>query len=653
MNAVAVSKTPPFLRENDLRLFLFSGKGGVGKTSCAVAAALELAGQAPDSLVRVVSTDPAHSLKHSLAHSRLPGNLSIVELDARQCLENFKAKYNQHLRCIAQRGTFLDDEDINRFLDLSLPGLDELMAFLEISRWVKENRYDKIVVDTAPTGHTLRLLAMPALIHRWLDALDTLLAKHRYMVEAFRGTYQPDETDRFVTDLSKAVRQMQRLLTNSNRCCFIPVMLADEMSIRETMLLMDQLKDSRIPLSAIVINRLGPAAGCPVCQNRRHSQDRLLHSYSDRLRSHQFWALPLFAEEIRGQKPLQKFWKHASPFNMPSEITPADALLTADGPLTDHPVQFPLSREKFLLFAGKGGVGKTSLACATAIRMAGESGHREVFLFSTDPAHSLSDCLGLKVGPSPVRILPGLVAMEIDAQAEFDDFKEQYEDEIRKLLGNLSPNLDLTFDRQVMERVMDLSPPGLDEVMALTLAMDYLSADKNRLFILDSAPTGHLLRLLEMPEIIDQWLKTFFNLFLKYKHVFRLPGISKRMVVLSKNLKQLRNLFRNQDQTAVLGVSILTQMAFEETLELAAACTRMGLSMPMLFLNMAVARSTCDFCSALHQREMQVRRKFEDAFTDKHQTLVFQQADLKGIERLRQMGNALFTRISKKKVARG
>ena len=408
-----------------------------------------------------------------------------------------------------------------------------------------------------------------------------------------------------------------------------------------------------IPVAAIVINRLGPDGGCPVCRNRRNGQYRLLHAFSDGLRGHCFWALPHFPEEVRDQKPLQMFWKHAWPFEMPPEAAPAAASVVEYGPMTEHPGAFPLTREKFLLFAGKGGVGKTSLACATALRMAGENGHGEVFLFSTDPAHSLSDCLGVNVGPAPVRILPGLVAMEIDAQAQFDDFKRQYEDEIRRLLGNLSPNLDLTFDQQVMERVMDLSPPGLDEVMALTLAMDYLSADRNRLFILDSAPTGHLLRLLEMPEIIDQWLKTFFNLFLKYKHVFRLPGISKRMVVLSKNLKRLRKLFQCHDQTAVLGVTILTRIAFEETRDLAAACTRMGLSMPTLFLNMAVVPSACDFCSALYQREMRIREKFKAAFADQHQTLVFQQPDLKGIERLQQMGNALFAPMSYKKVAKG
>lgn len=643
MNGIADQNIPPFFQNNGLRLLLFSGKGGVGKTSCAVAAAFKLARENPEASNLIVSTDPAHSLKHSLVQSRLPANLSVIEFDADQCFDHFKTKYKQHLHLIAQRGTFLDEEDISRFLDLSLPGLDELMTFLKIARWVKENSYDRIIVDTAPTGHTLRLIAMPALIHRWLDAIDMMLAKHRYMVEAFRGTYQPDETDRFLSDLSAEVRQMQRLLTNKYRCCFIPVMLADEMSIRETELLMTQLKSSRIPISGIVINRLSHPSECPVCKDRRSRQDQLLQSFAARLNGHTFWALPLFAQEIRDQKALQMFWEHALPFKpAPTQISIADTPSDAYGPLTDHPGPFPLNQEKFLLFAGKGGVGKTSLACATAIHMAADSTAKEIFLFSTDPAHSLSDCLGIQVGPSPVRVLPGLVAMEIDAQNEFDALKQQYAKEIERLLATLSPHMDLTFDKNVMQRLMDLSPPGLDEVMALTLAMEYLTADKYRMFILDAAPTGHLLRLLEMPEIIDQWLKAFFNLFLKYKRIFRLPGISKRMITMSKELKHLRRLFQNHQKTAVMGVTILTEMALEETRNLATACSRMGLAMPSLFLNLATADRPCSFCSAIFQRELQIRQKFEQTFPEKHKTLVYLQPEPLGIDRLKEMGGSLF-----------
>jgi arsenite-transporting ATPase len=641
MNSDTGQNIPPFLQHGGLRLLLFSGKGGVGKTSCAVAAALKLSRENPETSILLVSTDPAHSIQHSIAKSPLPANLSMVELDAGRCLVRFKEKYNQHLHLIAQRGTFLDDEDITRFMDLSLPGLDELMAFLKISRWLKENRYDRIIVDTAPTGHTLRLISMPALLHRWLDALDTMLAKHRYMVEAFRGSYQPDETDRFLLDLSMDVRKMQRLLTNKNLCCFLPVMLADEMSIRETELLMRQLKNSRIPISGIVINRLGGLSDCPVCKDRRSRQYRLLQTFAVKFQNHALWTIPLFAQEIRDQKPLELFWEQASPLDLPQTSVAIDDS-GSYGPLTYQPGAFPPIREEFLLFAGKGGVGKTSLACATAIHMAAKRNGKDIFLFSTDPAHSLSDCLGIQVGPSPVRVLPGLVAMEIDAQSEFDDLKQQYVKEIETLLATLSPSLDLAFDKNVMQRLMDLSPPGLDEVMALTLAMEYLSTDQYGLYILDAAPTGHLVRLLEMPEIIDQWLKAFFNLFLKYKRVFRLPGISKRMISMSKELKHLRNLFQAHKKTAVMGVTILTEMAFEETRNLAAACDRMGMTMPSLFLNLATSDRPCAFCSTVFHRESRMRQKFEEAFPEKHKILVYLQPELRGIEQLRQMGEALF-----------
>ena len=178
----------------------------------------------------------------------------------------------------------------------------------------------------------------------------------------------------------------------------------------------------------------------------------------------------------------------------------------------------------FLIFAGKGGVGKTTLACATAVRLAREFPGKEILLFSTDPAHSLAACLEADLGPQPVRLGPGLSAMEIDAPGEFAALKQQYQQELEKFLHTAFENFDIPFDRRVMERMLDLSPPGLDEIMALVRAMEFLEAGRYDIFILDSAPTGHLLRLLELPELIDQWLKTFFGLLLKYKLTFRFPS---------------------------------------------------------------------------------------------------------------------------------
>jgi arsenite-transporting ATPase len=225
------TQTPSFLADPGLRLLLFGGKGGVGKTTCATATALQLARDSPGAAFLLVSTDPAHSVMDSLAGSMPPPNLQVTELDAQAGLAAFKAQHGAKLYAIASRGTFLDPYDISRFLDLSLPGLDELMAWLEIAGWVGAQRYQTIVVDTAPTGHTLRLLAMPALLHNWLGALDALLAKHRYMRQLFSGAADHDEIDALLEGLGGSVKQMEALLRDSKHSRFVPVMLAEEMSL--------------------------------------------------------------------------------------------------------------------------------------------------------------------------------------------------------------------------------------------------------------------------------------------------------------------------------------------------------------------------------------------------------------------------------------
>ena len=197
---------------------------------------------------------------------------------------------------------------------------------------------------------------------------------------------------------------------------------------------------------------------------------------------------------------------------------------------------------KFLLFAGKGGVGKTTLACASALRLAEERSGREILLFSIDPAHSLAACLGREIGPQEVRVAPGLTVIELDAQAEYERLKQNYADELTGVFERVTgqAGIDLAFDREVMERILDLAPPGLDEILALTRIVDLMDRGRYDLFVLDTAPTGHLLRFLEMPELIEKWLRTFFGLFLKYREVFWLPKISQMMVEISKRVKSFR-----------------------------------------------------------------------------------------------------------------
>ncbi len=630
---------PAFLRDHPC-LLLFGGKGGVGKTTCATAAALTLALRRPESCYLLVSTDPAHSLADSLAGSVLPPNLTLVELDATECLTAFKSAHGAKLEEIAARGTFLDDDDISQFLDLSLPGLDELVAFLEISGWIEEQRYACVIVDTAPWGHTLRLLEMPELIGRWLGALDALLAKHRYMKKLYSHAYRRDELDRFLLGLAMSVERMRKILRDPGRCRFEPVTLAEPLSVAETVGLMDDLERLRIPVTELVVNRLYPDSDCPTCADTHAGQVREVKRLHHRMSGYVIWGLPLFPDEVRGGKRLEAFWEEVA--ELPVVSQGSCRLSSAPPPRVDAPPPLPSPEKTLLIFAGKGGVGKTTLACATALRLTGERPGTEILLFSTDPAHSLSACLDRPVGPEPTRLGPGLTAMEIDARAELEVLKQRYAIELERTLGSLLPNLDLTFDREVVERVLDLSPPGLDEVMALSRATELLAGGTYQLLILDAAPTGHLIRLLETPELIDQWLRVFFGLFLKYKNIFRLPGVTERLVTLSKDLKRFRSLLTDQARASLYAVTILTEMAYEETRDLLAACERMRISAPVLFLNLATAESDCPLCSALRRRESRVEEKVRDVFAATHQALVYRGGDLKGMERLGGLGQVLY-----------
>lgn len=631
---------PGFLTNPEVKLLLFGGKGGVGKTTCAAAAALVLARRAAGQVV-VLSTDPAHSLKDSFANAPLPANLEVVELNASEALDQFRRRHGRQLEEIAERGTFLDREDIRRFLSLSLPGMDELFGFLAIARRASAGN-ERVLVDTAPSGHTLRLLAMPELMRQWVDVLDTLLAKHRFMKERLAGTYRADELDRFLDEQAASVNAAQRLLQDPQRCRFVPVMLAEELSVRETNALVKELDRWGIDAREGVVNRLVPSAECDPCAGALLDQARVLGHLSRELSSREWWGAPLHPREVQGSD-LETFWSGVTPLSAWKGWTaaaPTNREIAAVK--VEDPAPLPAAGTRLLFFAGKGGVGKTTLACASAVHLAHVAPHRRILLFSTDPAPSLGDCLGLPVGPKEAPVTEGLTALEMDASRELEALKQQYRREVDAFFNSLLGGFDVPFDRETMERVIDLSPPGLDEIMGLTQAMDFLSAKSYDLLILDTAPTGHLVRLLEMPQLLDDWLKAFFELILKYRRVFGVPELAERLVQASRNLHRFRAIMRDPGQAAVDVTSIPTRMALEETTDLLAACRRTGVNVPVMFLNMLTEATGCDLCAQQAAQEHAIEIEFSRAFSGRI-TRVFRQVDEpRGLQRLARLGGALY-----------
>jgi len=304
------------------RYIFFSGKGGVGKTTAAAATALHLLKDLKaNNSILLFSTDPAHSLSDSLevkVGNRLlevkklrVARLFAYEMDASLALERFREAHGKVLAEIAERGTLLDEEDINELLSLSLPGLDEVMSLFELSELDREGAYAHIVVDTAPSGHTSRLLRLPEVFARIVKTLDLMSDKHRYIMAQFaRRKPVADEVDIFLSDLNQRIAAVRKLLHDSEQTSFTLVTIPEAMAVRETERYLELLREQGVPERDLIVNRVEHEhAGCPYCHARVRNQQPWMKEIKTKFRGLKFHYVPLQAKEVRGVDNLKKIGK--------------------------------------------------------------------------------------------------------------------------------------------------------------------------------------------------------------------------------------------------------------------------------------------------------------------------------------------------------
>ena len=606
------------------RYIFFGGKGGVGKTTAAAATALALLDAArPGERVLVFSTDPAHSLSDSLgmevgdraaevarrgAGDEAP-RLFAQEMDAARALEEFKTRHRAVLAEIADRGTILDETDINDLLDLSLPGMDEVMALFELSEVEREGRFARVVVDTAPSGHTTRMLRLPEVFARWVGALDVMSEKHRYMVAHFarRGRVREDDVDLFLRDLSARVEAVRATLFDPARSSFVLVTVPEAMAVEETARYFDALKRESAPVTDLVVNRVEREhAQCPFCRARKMMQSPWLDALARDFKALRQRRVPLLDSEVRGVEALREFARALWQSEPKGEGRRAKAKVETAAPPTPAPAAaaFPLEAKRLVIFGGKGGVGKTSAAAAYALALAEADAASRVLVFSTDPAHSLSDSFNERVGELKKGVggAANLDAMEIDPAARFEELKERYRRWTDELFESLTggSRWEVQFDREAMRELVALAPPGIDEIAALSTVSDLIDEGSYTTIVLDTAPTGHLLRFLELPEVALAWVRTFIKLLLKYKNVVRWGGVAEELVALSKSIKRVAALLTDAEGCEFVGVAIPERMGLEETTRLAARLATLRVPLRRLVVNNVLteeAARACDFCA--------------------------------------------------------
>ena len=595
----------------------FGGKGGVGKTTIAVATALAAADRGHGRRVLLVSTDPAHSLGDALERrlSTRPariatrrGALAAVELDADRALERWLAARRRPLRTIAARGTYLDEDDIDRLLALSLPGVDELIGLVELHRLATAAPREQIVIDTAPTGHTLRLLAMPETLARIAGVLADMLAKHRFLSESLAGAHRRDAADALVAEIEGQARALHTLLRDSARCRFTWVLLPEPLAVEEARDGIRALEEAGITVDEVVVNRVTPGDGrCALCAARAAAERQIIARLSDLFPRRRVSLLAALDREPRGARALRRVGaalaRRAPRVATRARRTPS-RVAHARGP-TEAPAWLDSLAPpgvRVLAFTGKGGVGKTSAAAAVALALAERRTDARVLALSTDPAHSLGDVLGVSLGDDerPIAGVHALFARELDAAAAFAVRRDRYRASVDEVFDALlrGSRFDVAYDRDVVRELIDLAPPGLDELFGvLSLVEAVLGRERQRydLVVVDTAPTGHALRLLAMPDAAREWVHALLAILLKYRAVVGLGELASDLLDVARDLRELAALLRDPARTRVVVVTRPAALPRLETARLVRGLRGLGIAMGALLIN-TVTPPGCGRC---------------------------------------------------------
>jgi arsenite/tail-anchored protein-transporting ATPase len=645
------------------RYLFFGGKGGVGKTTAAAATALYLFDHsATPERILLFSTDPAHSLSDSLkikagdrpveVARRAGVSLAAREMDAGAALRKFKEKHGQTLALIAERGTLLDEEDITELMDLSLPGLDEVMALFELSESDRAGAFTRVVVDTAPSGHTAQLLRLPQVFGHYLGALDRMADKHRYMVAQLLRTRRghSDEVDLFLRDLAERIERVRAMLYDPALSAFTLVTIPEAMAVEETARYFDLLRSQGVPVRDLIVNRVEQSRdGCAYCRARVLLQKPYLKRITKEFPQLEIHKAPLVSKEVRGLASLRGFsriiWDLKPVAKTPKrkDAAAAGRVSTASPRTSFTSASLEISRKRLLIFGGKGGVGKTTTAAATALALSKSDASSRVLIFSTDPAHSLSDSFDEPIGEMKRGIAgqKNLDGMEIDPAARFERWKQRYRQWIDELFDSLTAGSQwkIQFDREAMREAVSLAPPGIDEIAALGAISDLLEERDYSTIALDTAPTGHLLRFLELPSLALSWVHTFMKLLLKYKGTPNWGEVAHELIALSKNIKRVAALMTDRKQCEFVCVATAERMSFEETVRLFEGLKRLGVPARRVLINNLIpdhAAAACEFCGARLRAEQRVLKLFRKEFRGEAELFIAPQqpSEIRGRKRL-------------------
>jgi len=305
---------------------------------------------------------------------------------------------------------------------------------------------------------------------------------------------------------------------------------------------------------------------------------------------------------------------------------------------------------KYYFFSGKGGVGKTSIAAATALWFS-QKMKKKVLIISTDPAHSLSDSFETEIGGDIKKLRKNLFAVEIDPKKAMQEYKEKFMPEIEKTEFLKGLGLDGMFDMAGMT-------PGIDEIAAFDKFLQYMQSRDYDIIIFDTAPTGHALRFLSLPNILDSWVGKMIKLRMKFSGLANLikkvlpfgesddkQGFgTEQLDEMKERIKKAKEILSDPERTFYNIVMIPEELAIFESERSLKVLKEYGIPVKTIIVNELIPENPgCDFCTEKRKLQQKRLKTIRDKFSRfKIMELPLYKEEIKGFSMLEKVGKQLY-----------